>query len=226
MTTYADIIKKSVIEGFVYADFSTTKILITLLITYVIAMYIHLIYKFVTKNAFYLKSYGVSMTIISVITAGIVLAMQSSLVISLGMVGALSIVRFRTAIKDPMDLLFLFWSIGTGIVCGAGLYGLAIIVAIVATVGILVFEIIPVKRNMFLLVLNANSADCEEDVYRIISEECAGYKVRSKCVDRKGIDIIVEVKLKEKNSQIVNMLLKIENVESVTLLENEVNVKA
>ena len=197
MTTYADIIKKSVIEGFVYADFSTTKILITLLITYVIAMYIHLIYKFVTKNAFYLKSYGVSMTIISVITAGIVLAMQSSLVISLGMVGALSIVRFRTAIKDPMDLLFLFWSIGTGIVCGAGLYGLAIIVAIVATVGILVFEIIPVKRNMFLLVLNANSADCEEDVYRIISEECAGYKVRSKCVDRKGIDIIVEVKLKE-----------------------------
>ena len=119
--SFNDAIKKSVLEGFSYADLSTTKIMTTLIITFAIALYIFFVYKMVTKSAFYFKSLNISMAIISVVTAGIILAMQSSIVISLGMVGALSIVRFRTAIKDPMDLLFLFWSIGTGIICGAGL---------------------------------------------------------------------------------------------------------
>ena len=107
--SFNDAIKKSVLEGFSYADLSTTKIMTTLIITFAIALYIFFVYKMVTKSAFYFKSFNISMAIISVVTAGIILAMQSSIVISLGMVGALSIVRFRNAIKDPMDILFLFW---------------------------------------------------------------------------------------------------------------------
>ncbi len=90
------------------------------------------------------------MAMMSVITTGIILGMQSSLVISLGMVGALSIVRFRTAIKDRMDLLFLFWSIGEGIICGAGLYGLAIILCVVVTLGILILDKFPIKKAPYL----------------------------------------------------------------------------
>lgn len=154
---FSDVIKKSVMEGFSYADLSTTKIIITLAITFLIAVYIFFVYKLVTKSAFYFKSFNISMAIISVVTAGIILAMQSSIVISLGMVGALSIVRFRTAIKDPMDLLFLFWSIGTGIICGAGLYKVAIILAVLVTVGILVLDLLPVRISPYLLIINADT---------------------------------------------------------------------
>ena len=101
------------------------------------------------------------MSIISVITAGIILAMQSSIVISLGMVGALSIVRFRTAIKDPMDLLFLFWSIGTGIICGAGLYKVAIFLAVLVTVGICLLDMLPARKSPYLLIVNTSAKEAE-----------------------------------------------------------------
>ena len=104
------------------------------------------------------------MALVAVITSAIILAMQSSIVISLGMVGALSIVRFRTAIKDPMDLLFLFWSIGTGIICGAGLYKVAVILAVMVTVGILILDMLPVRISPWLLIINADSGEREDEV--------------------------------------------------------------
>ena len=143
-----DVIKKSVLQGFTSGDMSSTEIVVTLGITFVIGLYIFLVYKMVSRTALYDKSFHVSMTLISVITAGIIVAMQSSIVISLGMVGALSIVRFRTAIKNPMDLLFLFWSIGTGIVCGAGMFEIAILVALITTIGMVVLEYMPGNRKM------------------------------------------------------------------------------
>lgn len=222
---YSDIIKKSVLEGFSYADMSTTKIVVTLVIAYLIAMYIHMVYKIATKNAFYFKNYGISMTIMSVITAGIILAMQSSLIISLGMVGALSIVRFRTAIKDPMDLLFLFWSIGNGIICGAGLFELAIIMSVIATVGILLFQFLPVKRNSYLLVINALSKNTEDEIYAVLKEGTAGYRIKSRNIDKKGMDIIAEIKMKVKDNAIVDKLLEIEDIDAVSLLENNADVK-
>ena len=136
--SFTDLFKNSVVEGFTNADISLSKILVTLGITVVLALYIFAIYRLATKSVFYSKGFAISMAAISVITAAILIAMQSNLVISLGMVGALSIVRFRTAIKDPMDLLFLFWSIGVGIICGAGLYSVAIVGSLVVTVVLLV----------------------------------------------------------------------------------------
>ena len=111
------------------------------------AVYIYFVYRFISRTTFYDKSFSVSMAMVSVVVTGIILAMQANLIISLGMVGALSIVRFRTAIKEPMDLLFLFWSISTGIICGAGLYELAALLALVCTMGILILQIIPVKTT-------------------------------------------------------------------------------
>ena len=106
MMGFKDVIKKSVLESFAGSDISLTKVIILLGVCFLISVYIFMVYKFVTKNTFYNGNFNVSMSIISVVVAGIILAMQSSIVISLGMVGALSIVRFRTAIKEPMDLLF------------------------------------------------------------------------------------------------------------------------
>ena len=101
------------------------------------------------KNTIYSKNFNVTMSLISIVTAGVVLSMQANIVVSLGMVGALSIVRFRTAVKEPRDLLFLFWSISNGIIIGAGVYSLVFIMAIILTIGLLVFDIL--ELLLFLL---------------------------------------------------------------------------
>ena len=219
-----DAIKKSVLEGFSYSDLSTTKILTTLIITFLISMYIFVVYKLITQSAFYFKSFNISMAIISVVTAGIILAMQSSIVISLGMVGALSIVRFRTAIKDPMDLLFLFWSIGTGIICGAGLYRIAIIMAILVTIGILILDLFPIRTSPYLLIINASSKDIENDIFSLIQGIGGAYKIKSKNISTSGLDLILEIKTK-KEHEIIDKLSDLQGISSVSLLAHDGEVK-
>ena len=222
--SFNDAIKKSVLEGFSYADLSTTKIMTTLIITFAIALYIFFVYKMVTKSAFYFKSFNISMAIISVVTAGIILAMQSSIVISLGMVGALSIVRFRTAIKDPMDLLFLFWSIGTGIICGAGLYKIAIILAVLVTIGILILDMLPVRISPYLLIVNADSKEIEDSVLELVKFNGA-YKMKSKNITAKGMDMILEVKTKN-DKELIDQLSELKGITSVSLLAHDGEVKS
>lgn len=222
--SFSDVIKKSVMEGFSYSDLSTTKIMTTLIITFVIAAYIFTVYRMVTKTAFYYKSFNVSMAIISVVTAGIILAMQSSIVISLGMVGALSIVRFRTAIKEPMDLLFLFWSIGTGIICGAGLYKIAVILAVLVTVGILLFDMLPVRVSPYLLIVNTSSKTVEDDILSAVKEAGGSYKIKSRNLSKNGMDMILEVKTKN-DRELVDRISEIPGISEVSLLAHNGEVK-
>lgn len=221
---FGDVIKESVVDGFFYADLSTTKIVMTLVITFIIAIYIFGVYRLVTKSEFYFKSFNISMAIISVVTAGIILAMQSSIVISLGMVGALSIVRFRTAIKDPMDLLFLFWSIGTGIICGAGLYKIGIILAVIVTCGILLLDMFPVRLNPYLLIINTDSKESEEEIFGLVKSIGGIYKIKSKNLTKNGMDLIVEVKTK-KNKELVDRISEIKGVIQVSLLYHDGEIK-
>ncbi len=221
---FSDVIKKSVLEGFSYADLSTAKIITTLLITFLIAVYIFFVYKKITKSAFYFKNFSVSMAIISVVTAGIILAMQSSIVISLGMVGALSIVRFRTAIKDPMDLLFLFWSIGTGIICGAGLYKIAIILAVLVTVGILILDMLPARISPYLLIINADTKEVEDEITDTVKKLAGAYKLKSKNITKDGMDLILEVKV-GKEKELVDRLSGMKGITAVSLLAHDGEVK-
>ena len=164
------------------------------------------------------------MAIISVVTAGIILAMQSSIVLSLGMVGALSIVRFRTAIKDPMDLLFLFWSIGTGIICGAGLYKIAIILAVLVTIGILILDMLPVRISPYLLIVNADSKEIEDSVLELVKSKGA-YKMKSKNITAKGMDMILEVKTKN-DKELIDQLSELKGITSVSILAHDGEVKS
>lgn len=222
---FGDVIKKSVMEGFSYSDLSTTKIMTTLIITFAIAVYIFFIYKMVTKSAFYFKNFNISMAVISVVTAGIILAMQSSIVISLGMVGALSIVRFRTAIKDPMDLLFLFWSIGTGIICGAGLYKIGIILAVMVTAGILILDMIPIRVSPYLLIVNAESKEVEESVLKLVKEFAGAYQMRSRNISDKGMDLILELRVK-KDKEMIDLISELDGIKAVSLLSHDGEVKS
>ncbi len=222
--SFSDIIKKSVLNSFTPDDMSGTEITIVLFCTFLIALYIFFVYRFITRNTFYNKNFAVSMAIISVVTAGIILAMQSSLVISLGMVGALSIVRFRTAIKEPLDLLFLFWSIGTGIVVGAGLFSVGVILAAVVTIGLIVLQEIPAISSPELLVLKLNDKAAEAKVIEVIKKYSAKHKVDSKSITKAQTTLIIEVRTVD-GSAMVNELSEVDGVATVTLMEHQGEVK-
>lgn len=222
--SFSDVIKKSVLEGFNYSDFSTSRIAITLIEAFLIALFIFFVYKYLTRSTFYNKDFAVAMAVISVITAGILLAMQSNLVISLGMVGALSIVRFRTAIKEPMDLMFLFWSIGSGIIVGAGLFELALIVALIVTIGILVLQIIPVTQSPELLIVKLSEKDAEEQVMKLVKDFSPKHKVDSKSITKGNVSLIIEIKTTA-GSKLVDEISEVAGVVTATLMKHEGEVK-
>lgn len=221
--SFQDTIKKSVLDGF-SGDMPTTKILVILGITFAISIYIFMIYKLVNKSSLYDRSFHVAMSIISIITAGIIIAMQSSIVISLGMVGALSIVRFRTAVKDAMDLIFLFWSIGTGIICGAGLFEVAIIVALMVTIGIFVLEYLPFNKKPYLLIVNCDKIDAEDKVNEILKQYSSRFQVKSRNIKKSSADYIYEVNSKQEK-ELLKALCDIEGLVNVSLLTNEGEVR-
>ena len=220
MSNFSDIFKKSFLEGFTGGDISTGRIAATLAVTALIALYIFVIYRVVTRKTFYSKTFNISLVALAVITAAIILAMQSNLVISLGMVGALSIIRFRTAIKDPMDLVFLFWSISIGIICGAGLYEIALLTSLLVTVGIVGLDMIPTSKAPMMLVVNATELEAEGKVLDAVKTAGKVCKVKSRNVCAGHLDLIVEIRVK-KESELVKAVSEIAAVTSVSLISHD-----
>ena len=220
MSNFSDIFKKSFLEGFTGGDISTGRIAATLAVTALIAIYIFVIYRVVTRKTFYSKTFNISLTALAVITAAIILAMQSNLVISLGMVGALSIIRFRTAIKDPMDLVFLFWSISIGIICGAGLYEIAVLTSLLVTVGVICLDLVPTSKAPMMLVVNATELNAEEAVVEAVKAAGKVCKVKSRNYTEGHLDLIIEVRVTEE-AKLVKAVSEIAAVRSVSLISHD-----
>lgn len=218
---FSDILKKSFLEGMNVAEFSITSVALTLAVTAAIGLYIFAVYRMISRKALYSKSFNISLVAMTMITAAIILAIQSSVVISLGMVGALSIVRFRTAVKDPMDLVFLFWSISVGIICGAGLYGTALMLSLCVTVVILSLEFLPVSNAPMLLVINAWEENVEEQVMDIVSRYAKYVHVRSRNYTKNGMDMVIELRIKSEEADMVREINGLPGVEAVSLLTHE-----
>lgn len=214
-----DILKKSFLSQF-NSDISTTSLLVTLLIAALIGCYIFLVYRVVCRKAFYSKSFAISLPVIAMITASIIVAIQSNAVISLGMVGALSIVRFRTAVKEPMDLAFLFWSISTGIICGASLHEVAVVSALLITIVMLALHFVPHVRPALLLLVNGTDPKIQAELEQVLKENTAFYKIKSRNVSAGSIDMIVELKTKEEMA-LVEKVLAVPNVERATLMTHD-----
>lgn len=218
--TFSDIFKKSFLEGYVNTDISTYTVIISLLITCFLALYIFFVYRLVTRKTFYSKNFDIALAGVSVVTAAIILTIQSSIVVSLGMVGALSIVRFRTAIKDPIDLMFLFWSISVGIICGAGLSMIAVILSLIMTIGILILNKIPVAKAPMILVVNASSADVEDKLTETIKKYAKYVNVKSRNLTANEIDLTYELRTNN-GKELVQECLKVKGVSSASLLNHE-----
>lgn len=218
--SFADIFKKSFLEGYASGQIDIAEIVICMLITVLIGMYIFMVYRIVTRNSFYNRNFNLSLIALAVITAAIILTIQSNIVISLGMVGALSIVRFRTAIKDPMDLVFLFWSISIGIICGAGFAVVAVIASVIITVIVLLFERLSVGTAAVILLVNTTDYKTESQIMGIVESHCSMYKVKARNLTKNKLDMAVEVKT-DKGASLVEQLMDLECVTSASLVDHD-----
>jgi len=216
-TNFTDILKKSVTENFV-SDISISKIIITMAISFIIGFFIYLLYKRVFSGILYSKSFNVSLIGMTMVTSMVIIAINSNLVLSLGMVGALSIVRFRTPIKDPTDLIFLFWAAAAGIVSGAGFFTLAAIGSII--VGLVMFFFI--KRTSieapYLLVVNCDGDTSEIAVHKQLNTSVKRFNVKQKTVTNGNIEITLEIRLNDKEGNFVNQLSGIGGVKNAVLI--------
>ena len=215
---FSDIFKKDFIASYTSENISVPHIAAVLFITAVIACYIFVVYRLITKKTFYSKNFNISLAAIAVITAGIILAVQSSIVISLGMVGALSIVRFRTAIKEPMDLCFLFWSIAVGIVLAAGLIPLAVFGSVIIGVMLLVFVNRKSSCDPYIVVLQCDGQDSEARAADFLKEQTRRCTVKSKTVQKGSVELNMEVRLKDDSTAFINELSGLPGVRSAVLV--------
>lgn len=218
--SFGEIFRKSFLEGYEPADITTLYVVITLAITCAIATYIFLIYRLTAKKVFYSLSFNISLVATALITATIIFTIQSSVVISLGMVGALSIVRFRTAIKDPLDLVYLFWSISVGIVCGAGYAEYAVILSVLITAVLLILSKVKEIAHPQILVVNAKSSDIEKALVDYLNSNTKKYKIKSRNSSQSSFNVVVELSVPENNTVITD-LEKLEGVFSVSLVSHD-----
>lgn len=214
---FSDIIKNSVIDNFV-SDISISKMLITLGVAFLIGYFIYLLYKRVFSGVLYSKSFNVSLMGMTMITATVIIAINSNLVLSLGMVGALSIVRFRTPIKDPTDLIFLFWAAVAGIVTGAGFFTLAIIGSIIISIILFLFIKHSSIETPYLLVINCDSDESEREVHSHITKSVKRYNVKQKTVSANNIELTLELRLDDKVGGFVNTVSDLKGVKNALLI--------
>lgn len=220
MNESMDIMKQLFLEGYASVNMNMGIILGCVICTLVLAIYVFVVYKWIHKNEFYNKNFNLSLIALAVITAAVILTIQSNIVVSLGMVGALSIVRFRTAIKDPLDLVFLFWSIGIGIICGAGFAAIAVITSIALTIVIFIFSNMHGAKESQLLVVNADSHDIESQIMEIVEEHCDYVHLRAKTMSKNDINLAIEVKVKDQK-EMMDELVTLKAITSLSLLEHD-----
>lgn len=219
MNTFSDIFKKSFLEGYASIELSAKQILVVIFFAVLLGLYIYVVYRFMTRKTFYSKSFNISLVLMSVITAAIILTVQSSVVISLGMVGALSIVRFRTAVKDPMDLAFLFWSISVGIICGAGLVEIAIILSVITTIVIYILDRIPVIKAPVILVVNA-CVDSDPKILEKIKDNTRSYEEKSRVLTNGVLELVYELRTND-SAALARSISSVDGVSSVSVMSHE-----
>jgi uncharacterized membrane protein YhiD involved in acid resistance len=214
--TFNDIFKSSFLDN--VTTFSILDTAIAMVLAFAIGLFIFLIYKKTFQGVMYSTGFGVSLIALTLITTLVILAVTSNVVLSLGMVGALSIVRFRTAIKEPLDIAFLFWAIAVGIVIGAGLIPLAVIASVFIGIVLLIFVNRKPSDNPYILIVNCTGNESEHTVLEQIKSVVKKHVIKSKTVTPAGVEFTVEVRLKDMETDFVNKVAKVKGVNHTALV--------
>lgn len=214
--TFNDIFKSSFLEN--VSAVSVFDMVLALVLAFGLGMFIFLVYKKTYQGVMYSSSFGVTLLALTMITTLVILAVTSNIVLSLGMVGALSIVRFRTAIKEPLDIAFLFWSIAVGIVLAAGLIPLAVIGSVIIGIILLVFVNKKSHSNPYIVVLQCADHESETAAKAYLETMTNRCVVKSKSAQKGLIELNMEIRLKDDNTDFVNALAEMEGVSSAVLV--------
>lgn len=212
-----DMIKKSVLESGAFAQYDVPKILIAMMVALIMGCVIYTVYKKFYSGVVYSRSFAVTLVGMCVLTCMVTLAISTNIVISLGMVGALSIVRYRTAVKDPMDLLYLFWSITTGITAGAAMYPLVLGAAVVMAGMIAMFYYHQEKGKVYIAVIHYQGDLAGDGVIRAFGKQ--KYFLKSKTMRKEQTEMAVEVFCKRDDTSFLEKIREVEGVEDVTLIQ-------
>ena len=214
--TFSDIFKSSFLEN--VTAVSVLDIVLALVLSFAIGLFIFLIYKKTYAGVMYSSSFGVTLVALTMITTLVILAVTSNVVLSLGMVGALSIVRFRTAIKEPLDIAFLFWAIAAGIVLAAGMIPLAVFGSVLIGVILLVFANRKDHTNPYIVVLTCNDHESETKAVSYLKEHTKRCTVKSKSAQKGAVELNVQIRLKDDNTDFINALAELSGVQSAVLV--------
>lgn len=212
-----DFIKKSILESGAFDGASVASIGLGLATALVMGAVIYVVYSKFYVGVIYSRGFAITLVGMTILTTMVTLAISTNIVISLGMVGALSIVRFRTAVKDPLDLLYLFWAITTGITSGAGMYLLVVLTAVVMIAMIFLFYHKQQKGRIYILVVHYLSDEAGDDVLRAFGK--MKYFIKSKTVRKEKTEMAVEVYCKDKNLFFLDKIRTIDGVEDATLIQ-------
>lgn len=212
-----DFIKKSILESGIFDGVSITNAVLGLFTACIMGAVIYLVYRKFYTGVIYSRAFAITLVGMTVLTAMVTLAISTNIVISLGMVGALSIVRFRTAIKDPLDLLYLFWAITTGITAGAGMYVLVAVAAVVMTLMIVLFYHKQQKGRIYILVVHYTGDSAGDDIIRTLGK--VKYFVKSKTLKKEKTEMAIEVFCKNNDTFFMEKIREIDGVEDSTLIQ-------
>ena len=214
--TFNDIFKSSFLES--VTEFSVLDTLIGLAFALAVGLFIFVIYKKTLTGVMYSSGFALTLVGLSLVTTLVIMAVTSNVVLSLGMVGALSIVRFRTAIKEPVEIVFLFWSLAVGIVIGAGMIPLAVIGSAIIGVILLLFANRKIHNNPYLLVLNCENETAEQEALSALGKAVPHYIVKSKTVSAGTIELTAELRTKDGATNFVNDIAKLTGISGATLV--------
>ncbi len=214
--TFKDIFKSDFLENI--SSVSLLDMALTLALAFGVGIFIFYIYKKTYKGVMYSSSFGVTLIALTMITSQVILAVTSNVVLSLGMVGALSIVRFRTAIKEPLDIAFLFWSIAAGIILAAGMIPLAVAGSVIIGLILLFFVNKKQHRNPYIIVLSCSDHQSESAAMKFIQEQTDRCVVKSKSAQNGLVEINMEVRLKSENTDFINNVSSMNGVNSAVLV--------
>ncbi len=214
--TFSDIFKSSFLES--VTEFSVLDTLIGLAFALALGLFIFLVYKKTFTGVMYSTGFALSLIGLSMVTTLVIMAVTSNVVLSLGMVGALSIVRFRTAIKEPMEIVFLFWAIAAGIVIGAGMIPLAIAGSVIIGVVLMIFANRKHVETPYIVVINAGNDEAEKAALDLVSRSVKRFVVKSKSVNASGIELTAEVRITGSSTDFVNSLIQLEGVTNAALV--------
>ena len=214
--TFSDIFKSSFLEN--VTSVSVLDMVLALGLAFAIGLFIFLIYRKTYAGVMYSSSFGVTLVGLTMISTFVILAVTSNVVLSLGMVGALSIVRFRTAIKEPLDIAFLFWAIAAGIVLAAGMIPLAVLGSVFIGLVLLVFANRKSHVSPYMVVISCADQPAEEAAMDLLRKNVKKCVVKSKTVRKGAIELNAEIRLAEENTGFVNALSDLTGVSSAVLV--------